>query len=529
MKARPFFTSLAAVLLALLALTFGLLWGMDQRSPLRLGSQPLHLPRSAQFVPRDADLTLHWLADPTRLPAFAQAVASPSNRRDAREGARHWRAGAFALAGLDFDDELAGWLGSELSLTLIDASTDHPAPGWVLGMTSRSPNGARRFLQRFWQTRSFAGTDLQVRDYRGVGVISGKGALLGRDPQSLATALIDDDLLLLASGRGVLEAALDISQLPDQHQGGDQQLQRLMDRFGEGVALLTASPRALNHWLGLPASVVDRNDLAGMVASFRPEGAELNVDAVLRFQERIDSAQWPALEDLTLHAGGRASALALLQNPARLLDPAELHPLAQWFGPALRSALASRQAVQAILSRDDGPLLWTEQEDGWLLASRPGQPEPAAVNDQLASEGLVRSELSDDDDVLQVWTLLERQRGRGDGLQARLAVANVLDAGRNWWGETITVLKQRSNGRALKPRLRQWERLQSRHDPSQAVMLAAEPAQQLIGVWRPWTLLQALGGQPLQPRIQGLVLAAERDEQMGEESLLPVHARLEFG
>ena len=115
------------------------------------------------------------------------------------------------------------------------------------------------------------------------------------------------------------------------------------------------------------------------------------------------------------------------------------------------------------------------------------------------------------------------------GLQARLAVANVLDAGRNWWGETITVLKQRSNGRALQPRLRQWERLQARHDPNQAVLLAAEPAQHLIGVWRPWTLLQALGGQPLQPRIQGLVLAAERDEQMGEESLLPVHARLEFG
>ena len=529
MKARPFFTSLTAVLLALLALTSGLLWGMAQRSPLRLASQPLHLPRAAQFVPRDADLSLHWMADPTRLPSFAQAVVSPSNRRAARDGARRWRDGAFALAGLDFDDELASWLGSELSLTLIDASREHPAPGWVLGMTSRSPDGARRFLQRFWQTRSFAGTDLLVRDYRGVGVISGQGALLGRDPQPLATALIDDDLLLLASGRGVLEAALDISQLPDQHQVGDQQLQSLIDRFGDGVAVMTASPRALNHWLGLPPSVVDRKDLEGMVAAFRPEGADLNVDAVLRFQERIDSAEWPPVEDLTLHAGGRASALALLQNPARLLDPAEQHPLAQWFAPALRSAISSREAVKAILSADDGPVLWTEQADGWLLASRPGQPELKEVSDQLASTGLVRSELPDDDDALQVWTRLERQRGRAEGLQARLAMANVLDEGRNWWGETITALKQRSDGRGLQPRLRQWERLKTRHDPSQALLLAAQPAQELIGSWRPWSLLQALGGQPLQARIQGLVLAADLDEQMGEESLLPVHARLEFG
>lgn len=266
-----------------------------------------------------------------------------------------------------------------------------------------------------------------------------------------------------------------------------------------------------------------------MVASFMPEGADLNVDAVLRFQERIDSAEWPVVEDLTLHAGGRASALALLQNPARLLDPAELHPLAQWFGPALRSALSSREAVKAILSEDHGPVLWTEQAEGWLLASPPGQPEVEEVSDQLAAEGLVRSELPDDDDMLQVWTRLERQRGRAEGLQARLALVNVLDEGRNWWGETITVLKQRSDGRGLQPRLRQWERLQARHDPSQAMLLAAEPAQSLIAGWRPWSLLQALGGQPLQARIQGLVLAAELDEQMGEESLLPVHARLEFG
>jgi hypothetical protein len=54
---------------------------------------------------------------------------------------------------------------------------------------------------------------LQISSYRGIGVISGRGALIGRDPQPLATALIDDDLLLLASGRGVLEQSLDVSQL----------------------------------------------------------------------------------------------------------------------------------------------------------------------------------------------------------------------------------------------------------------------------------------------------------------------------
>ena len=147
MKARPFLSAAGAVLLSLILLAAGLLWTMNRQSPLQLAEQPLHLPRAARFVPRDADLSLHWLADPGRLPAYAQAVAPASQRRDARDGARQWREGVFALAGLQFGLELEPWLGEEVSLTLTDGDSN---TGWVLTLTSRDEDGARRFLQRFW-------------------------------------------------------------------------------------------------------------------------------------------------------------------------------------------------------------------------------------------------------------------------------------------------------------------------------------------------------------------------------------------
>ena len=212
MKARPFLSAVGAVLLSLVLIAAGLLWTMDQHSPLRLAETPLQLPRAARFVPRDAALSLHWLADPARLPSYAQAVAPAADRRSARDGARQWREGVFARAGLSFDTELDAWIGEEVSLTLLAGDGQ---PGWVLALTSRDRDGARLFLQRFWQTRSLAGTDLQISSYRGIGLISGRGALVGRDPQPLATALIDDDLLLVGSGRGALEQALDVSQLQD--------------------------------------------------------------------------------------------------------------------------------------------------------------------------------------------------------------------------------------------------------------------------------------------------------------------------
>ena len=72
MQARSFITAVAAATLSLLLLFAGLLWGIDRRSPVSLVRQPLNLPRAARFVPRDTALSLHWLADPARLPAYAR-------------------------------------------------------------------------------------------------------------------------------------------------------------------------------------------------------------------------------------------------------------------------------------------------------------------------------------------------------------------------------------------------------------------------------------------------------------------------
>ena len=150
MKARSFFLALAAALVVLFSLAAGFWWTMARQSPLRLAEQHLALPRAARFVPRESALSLHWLVDPARLPAYAQAVAPVRHRRDARDSVQQLRDGAFALAGLAFEDELADWIGPQVSLALLEATPDSARMGWVLALSSRDQDGARRFLQRFW-------------------------------------------------------------------------------------------------------------------------------------------------------------------------------------------------------------------------------------------------------------------------------------------------------------------------------------------------------------------------------------------
>ena len=291
MKGRSFLLALAATAMVLLTLALGVWWAMARQSPLRLVDQPLALPRAARFMPRDAALTLHWLVDPRQVPAYAQAVAPVRQRRLVNESTRQLRDGAFALAGLDFSSELAGWIGPEVSLAVLQAPSPQvgapPADGWVLALSSRDEDGAKRFLQRFWQTRSLAGTNLQISRYRGMGLISGRGALLGRDPQPIATALIDDDLLLLASGRGVLEQATTVND----------------------VAALCATLLA-----EFPTVLADFNDMRAR------EGAAL---------AQVLEAQLTQVAELTTQAAALAEtrkdemAQTLQRNLSRVLDNAE--------------------------------------------------------------------------------------------------------------------------------------------------------------------------------------------------------------
>ena len=523
MKARRFLAVVLAVTLLLLGLAGGAWWLVWQRSPLQLQQRPLAPPRSARFVPRDAALSFYLLSDAEQPLAYARAVAPPRQRRQAAEAVARLRDGAFAAAGLDYAGELAGWLGPETGLWVLADQGGEPG-GWVLALSSRDNDGARRFLQRFWQTRSLAGTELQISSYRGMGVISGRGALLGRQPVPLATALIDDDLVLLASGRGALEQALDVSQIDALNQAADPQLQRRLEQLGRGVALLVARPEALPSWLGgavlpLPGE--------GLVAALRPQGRELVLDGWLDSSPApapaLAPTQNPARTPLAGADGqallaalqGEAAQLALLQDPA--LWPEPWQPLLQaLLGPQVGPDATPLPAL--LLDLAQGPVLWRQDGGNWLLGSRPDQPAADALAERLQAQGLAASPLELEGQAVQVWTRLQaasgaqrRRAGTGEQLAVTLAAARAEQGGWAWWSDSLEALAEQQHGRQQPPALVQ--RLDTLALPEAALQWAAsgEPAQDLLRRWSGWRLLAAMAGQDFSEPVGAVALAVQPD------------------
>jgi hypothetical protein len=409
----------------------------------------------------------------------------------------------------------------------------------VLALRSRDSAGARHFLQRFWQTRSLAGTDLQISSYRGMGLISGRGALLGQDPQPLATALINDDLVLIASGRGVLEQSLDVSQIDELNQAASPTLQQAVARLDHGVALLTARSEAMQPWLGLPLPADDdQPELLELVAALQPAGRSLQVDALAQLRTPLPSSPGasatasaaPFLEAL----GQPARSLALLSRPAALLEEAaaaeQVDPWRALLGPPLQQALsqAGGPLPALVAAADDGPLLWASQPGGWLLGTPPAPALLDAVNEGLAQQGYSASPLDSQGQTLQAWTRLQSHpvRGNPDQLQAELGGARASEGDWAWWGQGLAVLNEQHEGRQPpQERLDQLEALATPGAPFQWAMDAGI-AQNLMATWMPWRLLTTLSSTPLAPVVDGAALSLE--PEAGQPRLLHLRGRLQL-
>ena len=402
MKARPFLAVLLALVLVVFALGLAGWWLVWQRSALRLQRQPLEIPRAARFVPREAPLSLYLFSDGDQPVAYARAVAPPRQRRQAAEAVARLRDGAFAAAGLDYDAELRSWLAAPVGLALLEpppppagptasgSGTASPRGGWLLVLGSRDDAGARRFLQRFWQTRSLAGTDLQISTYRGMGLISGQGALVGPSPMPLATALVDDDLVLIASGRGVLEQALDVSQIGELNQAGQPAFQEGLGRLGSGAALLQVAPEALERWLGVPLPAEEDQRPGHLLMALRPEGRALHLKGLLGLPPQtvlpevgLDAVLGRALLG-ELH--GPAASLALVQDPMAVATIPLLQPLLSRMAGG-EGAAGPLPAL--VVASDTGPLLAAASGGHWLLGTAADRPEAAVVETSLAAEGLI--------------------------------------------------------------------------------------------------------------------------------------------
>jgi hypothetical protein len=149
-------------------------------------------------------------------------------------------------------------------------------PGYLLVAETEDADRAREFLELFWQRQALNGVELKFERYKGVPIASAEaleglpqlGLPWGRSRQRreaaaavtrLATALVGDRFVLLASDPAVLRDSINNVQAPGLSLAADEAYQGAIAQLtGDRVGLAVVRPQETGQWLlGSPKAGTD--------------------------------------------------------------------------------------------------------------------------------------------------------------------------------------------------------------------------------------------------------------------------------
>ena len=211
---------------------------------------------------------------------------------------------------------------------------------------------------------------------------------------------------------------------------------------------------------------------------------------------------------------------------------------AELLAPTLQALLQAEPGPlpSLVAAADHGPLLWSHLPQGWLLGTAASAVPPERLEEPLRAQGFAAAPLNVAKQVVQAWARLEISPRKGDSehLEAGLAGVRLLQGPVAWWAEGLTALESqlaepnKGAGRERSDRLAQLEALDHPQAPIRLV-LAAEPAQELLRHWQPWRLLGSLAGSSLRQSVQGLAVSLEPEPALtASEGALRLQARLDL-
>ena len=529
MHFRSFLIQAGGTLLILLLITFNLGWTMEPIMPQKMTQELLELPKSAMFIPRENYLTMHWMVSPNLLSEYSESLVPKPKKEEVSEITTQLINGAFAVSGLDFEKELSEWIGDQVSFSLFESETPTDPLDWLITLRTKDKDSAKKLLQLFWQNRSYTTSDIKTSKYMDFKLISLENGLIDSNTNHISTALVDQNLVLLTSNKFLLEKCLKASDSPEKTQLGDQNLNNYIKKLGPGVAILQASPSAMATWFGFPKNLTDIQGINGLVAGLATQESDISLKGMIVFNHPIDEELNETPIDLALlnNIEGPEKSIALLNEPSHLLNPIKESPLSKFLGPMIQARFTKLKSSAAltIAQKTNGPFLWLEEPNGWVIRTERENPEISTIDQALSNQNFTKSILSYEEDDLQFWSnFIIEENNSNQKITTKIAVLLSKYSDKNWWGENFSSLKE---GQRTTQELTPIS-FSDKKITQEMLALGENQTKALLKNWLPWSLLKTLSGDSIGESTRGLSISiGMKDSQILSD--LELSARLSLG
>ncbi len=226
-------------------------WVIEHRSILLLNRTIKQPPTTAIFVPKNASVVISLLANLDDL-ANLHRLATPGDKKRVEYHAiAQWKQRLADRVHLDYQREIAPWLGEEITLAITDADLDRNTrngleSGYLAVLSSRNGKASASKIQAWWD-KQISAHQLEFETYQGVKIANNS-----RD--RVASAMVADKYVLFANHPKILREAINHLQVSNLSILDNPTYQNILaannhHRIGVGYAELNK----LAPWLGTAA------------------------------------------------------------------------------------------------------------------------------------------------------------------------------------------------------------------------------------------------------------------------------------
>ncbi|MGF1576910.1 MAG: DUF3352 domain-containing protein [Cyanophyceae cyanobacterium] len=390
---------------------------------------------------------------PADVPMFFSITANPEKyverapelfQADLREALDETYAEMFDMTGINFEDEVAAWMGEQLTFGIfsldVDPDPDVETPGFIVATTTSDPALSSAFVQRAWSELEADGAVFESSTTDGITLTVQTDAAIG---EGLITAEIDDQFVVFANDMGVMEQALAVYQNGNGISTVDT-FQTTLDLANQGDPLLWAyinpSFYADEEFLatlaevdGMPSPVLPPESLAtleamrSIIVSVGWEQQNVRMQMMID----VDPEQLP-LDDVELAAGELikqlpSTALMVITSSGIGSSWEQSLASAQKMDPEFEEILNEIRAevlAETGLDLDEDILGWMDGEMGVVVL-----PDAEATNPFAYNMGaLIAIETSDRETAENTFAVL-------DELATEYGVRVSESAGQVIWGD----------------------------------------------------------------------------------------------
>jgi Protein of unknown function (DUF3352) len=245
-------------------------WVSAHRSMLLLTRDRSQSPATAIFVAKRAPAAISLLANIDDLVSLNRLATPSSQHRAAFQAIKQWKQQLGDRLHLDYQREIAPWLGDEMTFAITDLNFRSPRgsspidnrrpqnnsqPGYLAVLSSRDPQVSSQKIQAWW-AKQVEARRLEFESYQGVNIGY-------NDRDQLASAIVGERYILFANHPKVLREAINNLQVSNLSIVENPDYQKVLaannhHKVGVGYARLPD----LKRWLGKEAG--EKNQIVGV-------------------------------------------------------------------------------------------------------------------------------------------------------------------------------------------------------------------------------------------------------------------------